>query len=80
MMHDECKVRPWHPKDRDVPTDAVLHDSVYERLKLESARTYTGHEKYRPVPLRNHLRAKLVIAESDQSGDDGAPHVDSVSK
>jgi hypothetical protein len=71
MMHDECKVRidgtpfHWHSKDRDVPTDAVLHDSVYERLKLKSVRTFTGHEKYRPVPLRNHILAKQVITESD---------------
>jgi uncharacterized protein (DUF2235 family) len=70
MMHDECKVGMggtplhWHAKDRDVPTDAVLHDSVYERLKLKSVRTFTGHEKYRPVPLRNHERAKEYFSPS----------------
>jgi uncharacterized protein (DUF2235 family) len=71
MMHDECKVGiggtplHWHSKDRDIPMDAVLHDSVYERLKLEAVRTFSGHEKYRPVPLRNHKLAQRVISESD---------------
>jgi uncharacterized protein (DUF2235 family) len=88
MMHDECKVGiggtrlHWHPKDRDIPIEAVLHDSVYERLRLESVRTFTGYEKYRPVPLLNHTLAKQAIteAESHKSRDDGAPHVDSVSR
>jgi uncharacterized protein (DUF2235 family) len=83
MMHDECKVAiggplHWHSKDRDIPIDAVLHDSVYERLELESVRTFTGYEKYRPIPLRNHNRAKTYFQSSQihQSTDEGAPHRD----
>jgi len=88
MMHDECKVGiggtplHWYSKDRDIPIDAVLHDSVYERLELASVRTFTGHEKYRPLPLRNHARAKMYFQPSPpyHSIDDGAPQVGSVSK
>jgi uncharacterized protein (DUF2235 family) len=64
MMHDECMVgiggtpARWYPADRDVPVDAVLHASVYERLALTSVRNYSSYGKYRPAPLRNHQRAK----------------------
>jgi hypothetical protein len=40
MMHDECMVgiggtpAHWYPADRDVPVDAILHPTVYERLAL----------------------------------------------
>jgi uncharacterized protein (DUF2235 family) len=67
MMHDQCKVGidgtplHWHPKDRDVPIEATLHHSVIERLELQSVRTFTGYEKYRPVPLRNHQDAKAYF-------------------
>jgi hypothetical protein len=49
MMHDECIVgiggtpAHWYPADRDVPPDAILHPSVYERLALLSVRNYTSH-------------------------------------
>jgi hypothetical protein len=45
MMHDECMVGiggtpvHWYPTDRDVPVDAILHPSVYERLALPSVTT-----------------------------------------
>jgi uncharacterized protein (DUF2235 family) len=64
MMHDECMVGVggtplhWYPADRDVPTDAVLHPTVYERLAMPSVRNYTSYGKYRPMPLRNHHKAK----------------------
>jgi hypothetical protein len=48
----------WYPTDRDVPVDAVLHPSVYDRLKMESVRNFTSYGKYRPTPLRNHNKAK----------------------
>src|SRR6185437_12794182 len=63
MMHDECMVGVsgsplrWYPADRDVPGNAVLHPSVYERLQMESVRNYTTYGKYRPAPLRNHIQA-----------------------
>ena len=64
MMHDECMVGidgtpvKWYPADRDVPHDAVLHATVYERLQMESVRNFTTYGKYRPAPLRNHDKAK----------------------
>jgi uncharacterized protein (DUF2235 family) len=69
MMHDECMVgiggtpARWYPRDRDVPVDAVLHKSVYERLALTSVRNYSSYGKYRPAPLRNHERAKDYFEE-----------------
>jgi uncharacterized protein (DUF2235 family) len=64
MMHDECMVgiggtpARWYPADRDVPRDAILHPSVYERLELPSVRNYSSYGKYRPAPLRYHHKAK----------------------
>jgi hypothetical protein len=64
MMHDECMIgiggtpAHWYPSDRDVPPDAILHETVHERLALPSVRNYTSYAKYRPAPLRNHNRAK----------------------
>ena len=64
MMHDECMVGiggtplKWYPADRDVPHDAKLHPTVYERLKMASVRNFTSYGKYRPMPLRNHDEAK----------------------
>jgi uncharacterized protein (DUF2235 family) len=64
MMHDECMVgvggtpARWFPQARDVPNDAVLHPTVYDRLKMDRVRNYTSYGKYRPAPLRNHSKAK----------------------
>jgi uncharacterized protein (DUF2235 family) len=64
MMHDECMVGiggtplHWYPRDRDVPTEAILHETVYERLKMDEVRNFLGYGKYRPAPLRNHEKAK----------------------
>jgi uncharacterized protein (DUF2235 family) len=64
MLHDECMVGiggtlvKWYPADRDVPVDAILHPTVYERLKMTSVRNFTSYGKYRPAPLRNHNEAK----------------------
>jgi hypothetical protein len=69
MMHDECMVgiggspAHWYPADRDVPVDAVLHPTVYERLALPSVRNYTSYAKYRPAPLRNHSKAKAYFED-----------------
>jgi uncharacterized protein (DUF2235 family) len=69
MMHDECMVGiggtpvHWYPTDRDVPADAMLHPSVYERLALPSVRNYTSYGKYRPAPLRNHNKAKKFFED-----------------
>lgn len=60
MMHAECMVGVggsplhWYPGDRDVPPDAILHHTVYERLEMKSVRNYTTYGKYLPAPLRNH--------------------------
>jgi uncharacterized protein (DUF2235 family) len=70
MMHDECMVgiggspAHWYPADRDVPVDAVLHPTVYERLALPSVRNYTSYGKYRPAPLRNHNKAKAYFEDA----------------
>ena len=64
MMHDECMVPiggtplEWYPADRDVPHDAILHPTVYERLEIPSVRNFTSYGSYRPAPLRNHDKAK----------------------
>lgn len=64
MMHDECMVGiggtplRWYPADRNVPTQAVLHATVYERLAMEKVRNFHGYGPYRPAPLRNHEKAK----------------------
>jgi uncharacterized protein (DUF2235 family) len=69
MMHDECMVgiggtpAQWYPADRDVPADAILHPTVYERLALASVRNYSSYGKYRPAPLRNHHKAKEYFEE-----------------
>lgn len=64
MMHDECMVGvggtplKWYPADRDVPHDAILHSTVYERLQMKSVRNFTSYGRYRPASLRNHDKAK----------------------
>ena len=85
MMHDECQVSiggtpfRWSAKARDIPVDAVLHESVYERLGLAAVRTFTGYEKYRPASLRDHLRAKAWFVEpAQQSVTAGSSHGESV--
>lgn len=69
MMHDECMVGiggtplRWYPRDRDVPSAAILHDTVYERLKMDKVRNFTGYGPYRPAPLRNHDKAKVFFED-----------------
>jgi uncharacterized protein (DUF2235 family) len=69
MMHDECMVgidgtpAHWYPADRDVPVDAILHPTVYERLALPSVRNYSSYGKYRPAPLLNHHKARKYFEE-----------------
>jgi uncharacterized protein (DUF2235 family) len=72
MMHDECMVgiggtpARWYPADRDVPIDARLHPTVYERLAMPSVRNYSSYGKYRPAPLRNHHEAKKCFEDELQ--------------
>ena len=48
-MHDECFVGiagtnlKWKRAVRDVPHDAVLHDTVYERLEMPEVRNFTSY-------------------------------------
>lgn len=69
MMHDECMVKidgtpfRWYPADRNVPSDAALHDTVYDRLKMKEVRNFTGYGPYRPAPLRNHDKAKVYFSK-----------------
>jgi uncharacterized protein (DUF2235 family) len=64
MMHDECMVGiggtdlKWKRAVRDVPHDAVLHQTVYERLAMPEVRNFTSYGPYRPAALRNHDKAK----------------------
>ena len=62
MMHDECMVDGsplhWSWTVRDVPDQATLHETVYERLALPSVRNFTSYGSYRPAVLRNHSKAK----------------------
>lgn len=63
MMHNELMVGVggtplrWYPADRDVPPDAILHPTVYERLAMPNVRNYVTYGKYRPATLRNHRNA-----------------------
>jgi type VI secretion system (T6SS) phospholipase Tle1-like effector len=68
MMHDECMVGmggtdlKWKRTVREVPHDAVLHATVYERLALPEARNFTSYGPYRPAALRNHDKAKAYYS------------------
>jgi uncharacterized protein (DUF2235 family) len=87
MMHDECMEPmpgtplPWGKTVREVPDGAVLHPSVYERIKLKSVRNFTGFGPYRPVALRNHRDAQRAMKEADhRSNGEESPQSGSVSK
>jgi uncharacterized protein (DUF2235 family) len=87
MMHDECMEPmprtplPWGKTVREVPDGAILHPSVYERIKLEGVRNFIGFGPYRPAALRRHTEAKRVIREADHhSKGKDAPQLGSVSK
>jgi uncharacterized protein (DUF2235 family) len=73
MMHDECMVGvagtplKWYPADRDVPHDAVLHPTVFERLQMQAVRNFTSYGAYRPAPLRNHDEAKHYFEQKSHS-------------
>jgi uncharacterized protein (DUF2235 family) len=64
MMHDECMVGiggsplHWARAVRDVPVEATLHETVYQRLALARVRNFTSYGPYRPAALRNHAKAK----------------------
>lgn len=70
MMHDECMVGiagtdlKWKRAVRDVPHDAVLHATVYERLAMPKVRNFTSYSPYRPAALRNHDEAKVYYTVS----------------
>jgi len=69
MMHDECMVGiagselRWPHGEREVPMEATLHPTVYERLKMPSVRNFVGYGKYRPASLRNHIKAKAYFSD-----------------
>jgi uncharacterized protein (DUF2235 family) len=69
MMHDECMVGiagselRWPHGEREVPMEATLHPTVYERLKMPSVRNFVGYGKYRPASLRNHAKAKAYFSD-----------------
>jgi uncharacterized protein (DUF2235 family) len=71
MMHDECMVGvggtglKWDRAVRDVPDTAQLHKTVYERLAMKSVRNYISFGPYRPVALRNHLKAKAFFVADE---------------
>jgi hypothetical protein len=73
MMHDECMVGiagtrvRWPHGDREVPKDAKLHETVYERLKMDNVRNFVGYGKYQPASLRNHSKAKAYFTDVMQS-------------
>ena len=73
MMHDECMVGiagtdiKWTRAVRDVPHDAILDASVYERLGMPEVRNFTSYGPYRPAALRNHDKAKAYYQVSSAS-------------
>jgi uncharacterized protein (DUF2235 family) len=62
----------WRAADRDIPIDAVLHETVYGRLALDSVRNYQGYGKYRPKPLQGHGVAGKYFVSPPQSVDGAA--------
>jgi hypothetical protein len=72
MMHDECMVGvggtsiPWSVAIRNVPDTANLHDTVYERLRMDKVRNFTSFGPYRPAALRNHTKAKTFFEPPTQ--------------
>jgi hypothetical protein len=68
MMHDECMVGvggtalKWSKAVRDVPDTAELHATVYERLAMKSVRNFTSFGLYRPVALKDHVKAKIYFS------------------
>jgi len=69
MMHDECMVSmggtifKWYPANRNVPTEAVLHETVYQRLEMKEVRNFLGYGPYRPAPLQHHEKAREFFKE-----------------
>lgn len=59
-QHDERKSSrvAWKQGLREVPTDAPLHPTVIERLKLKEVLMFDEMRPYRPEPLRPHQDAK----------------------
>jgi uncharacterized protein (DUF2235 family) len=72
MMHDECMVGiggtslRWSAAIRNVPDTAKLHDTVYERLRMDKVRNFTSFGPYRPAALRNHTKAKTFFEPPTQ--------------
>jgi uncharacterized protein (DUF2235 family) len=72
MMHDECMVGVggtslrWSAAIRNVPDTARLHDTVYERLRMDKVRNFTSYGPYRPAALRNHVKAKTFFEPAAQ--------------
>ncbi|MGI9371719.1 MAG: phospholipase effector Tle1 domain-containing protein [Hyphomicrobiales bacterium] len=56
IQHDETRSSwiPWPTKLRDIPSDAVLHKSVFERFTYENVINYNQARVYRPENLRDH--------------------------
>ena len=62
MQHDETQ-RPimgikflrWPVKVREIPDQAFLHASVYERLALAEVQDYGSYRRYDPASLRGRL-------------------------
>lgn len=79
MMHDECMIGMggtplhWYPADRNVPTQAILHDTVYERLAMQEVRNFLGYGPYRPAPLLNHEKAKKYFESLSAATPGGSP-------
>lgn len=78
MMHDECMVGvggtriKWDKAIRDVPDTAVLHETVYERLRMKRVRNFTSFGPYRPEALKDHNKAKTFF-EADRAAEKPAP-------
>jgi hypothetical protein len=61
MQHDECGgllFRFFRKIDREIPVDATLHQSVYDRFELSAVLQYDLMLPYRPEGLRHHVNLK----------------------
>lgn len=54
----------WSPTVRKVHPEAILHESVYDRLSASKVPQYDQHKPYRPAGLCNHQRCSTYFSKS----------------
>lgn len=71
MQHDECRSLAFRYAGRltrTIESDAMLHDSIFERFKLPSVLQYDEMKPYRPIGLREHHKLAQYYTPNGQNG------------